>query len=228
MRKLLSKTLRSHLAYFAGCALLLSGGLILSLFLEKGELLLYFSYHRSPNLNMLFMYLTRLGEFYLFVLLAIIFLFYRYRHSFVLLLLGLATLICSGILKTIFKAPRPYEWMLEGGRLDAFQMVEGIYLSGGMTSFPSGHTLAAFSLFTYLACLRRNTIFQLFCLIVAASVGLSRIYLGMHFLEDVLFGGLIGLVLGLLIYLFQEFRLKGRGKWERNLFVREKVISEEV
>jgi undecaprenyl-diphosphatase len=61
-------------------------------------------------------------------------------------------------------------------------------------SFPSGHTITAFavavSLGVYYPMLLPGL---LFC---AASVALSRILLGMHFLSDVVAGGLIGATLG--------------------------------
>src|SRR5712691_4318298 len=59
-------------------------------------------------------------------------------------------------------------------------------------SFPSGHTITAFavaiSLGTYYPALLPGL---LFC---AASVALSRVLLGMHFLSDVVAGGLLGAV----------------------------------
>jgi undecaprenyl-diphosphatase len=61
-------------------------------------------------------------------------------------------------------------------------------------SFPSGHTITAFaaavSLGSYYPALLPGL---LFC---AASVALSRIVLGMHFLSDVVAGGVLGALLG--------------------------------
>lgn len=61
-------------------------------------------------------------------------------------------------------------------------------------SFPSGHTITAFavalSLGSYYPALLPGL---LFC---AASVALSRILLGMHFLSDVVAGGALGAALG--------------------------------
>jgi undecaprenyl-diphosphatase len=61
-------------------------------------------------------------------------------------------------------------------------------------SFPSGHTITAFaiaaSLGSYYPALLPGL---LFC---AASVAVSRILLGMHFLSDVLAGGALGAMLG--------------------------------
>jgi undecaprenyl-diphosphatase len=63
-------------------------------------------------------------------------------------------------------------------------------------SFPSGHTITAFamamSLGVYYPALLPGL---MFC---AASVALSRILLGMHFLSDVVAGGTLGAILGYL------------------------------
>jgi len=60
-------------------------------------------------------------------------------------------------------------------------------------SFPSGHTITAFSVAVSLSMFYPNlAIGLLFC---AVSVALSRILLGMHFLSDVLAGAVIGTAL---------------------------------
>ncbi len=61
-------------------------------------------------------------------------------------------------------------------------------------SFPSGHTITAFSMAISLGLFYPALLpGLLFC---AASVALSRILLGMHFLTDVLAGAAIGTLLG--------------------------------
>jgi undecaprenyl-diphosphatase len=61
-------------------------------------------------------------------------------------------------------------------------------------SFPSGHTITAFSVAISLAVFYPALLTGLlFC---AFSVALSRILLGMHFLSDVLAGAAIGSALG--------------------------------
>ena len=61
-------------------------------------------------------------------------------------------------------------------------------------SFPSGHTITAFAVASSLGVFYPGVLpGLLFC---AASVGLSRIMLGMHFLSDVLAGAVLGTALG--------------------------------
>jgi undecaprenyl-diphosphatase len=61
-------------------------------------------------------------------------------------------------------------------------------------SFPSGHTITAFAMASSLGMFYPSILpGLLFC---AASVALSRILLGMHFLSDVLAGAVLGAALG--------------------------------
>ena len=75
-------------------------------------------------------------------------------------------------------------------------------------SFPSGHTITAFAvsvpLILYYPALLTGL---LFC---AASVALSRVLLGMHFLSDVLAGAVIGTSLGWAAYFLLSSAFGGR------------------
>ncbi|WMW46412.1 phosphatase PAP2 family protein [Bacillus paralicheniformis] len=63
-------------------------------------------------------------------------------------------------------------------------------------SFPSGHTTAAFSVITPLMIF--FPILTLLLIPVGISVGLSRIYLGLHYPSDVLAGTALGISVGTL------------------------------
>jgi undecaprenyl-diphosphatase len=60
-------------------------------------------------------------------------------------------------------------------------------------SFPSGHAQAAFGTATYVALL--YPVLAVPVMVMAALIGLSRIYLGLHFPLDVLVGALFGVFL---------------------------------
>jgi undecaprenyl-diphosphatase len=62
-------------------------------------------------------------------------------------------------------------------------------------SFPSGHTMTAFSIALVMSYFYPGLEGPLYFL--AISIGVSRIVLGMHFLSDVLAGAVIGSALGL-------------------------------
>ncbi|TBL69310.1 phosphatase PAP2 family protein [Paenibacillus thalictri] len=61
-------------------------------------------------------------------------------------------------------------------------------------SFPSGHTTAIFSIVIPFACMYAWLAPEL--LVLAAAVGMSRIYLGLHYPSDCLVGSMIGSAAG--------------------------------
>jgi membrane-associated phospholipid phosphatase len=61
-------------------------------------------------------------------------------------------------------------------------------------SFPSGHTLTAFAAATVVASFHPRLRWPVFAL--AALVGLSRMYLGVHFWLDVTAGAVLGIAVG--------------------------------
>jgi len=69
-------------------------------------------------------------------------------------------------------------------------------------SFPSGHTTAAFTFFTILAVSVRKKWVQILAAFSALLVGISRIYLGQHYLNDVVTGAVLGLLLSSMIIFF--------------------------
>lgn len=62
------------------------------------------------------------------------------------------------------------------------------------TSFPSGHAATAFAAATAVGMLHPRLRIPLFA--AAATVALSRVYLGVHFWSDVLVGSALGVALG--------------------------------
>lgn len=94
-------------------------------------------------------------------------------------------------LKKILSRERPYK-ILE--QLNTF----GINLKD--YSFPSGHTAASFSIATSLAL--NVPRLSIIVFIVAIVVGISRIYLGVHYPTDVAAGIVIGFSIALIIHLF--------------------------
>ncbi|WP_273128880.1 phosphatase PAP2 family protein [Metabacillus sp. HB246100] len=73
-------------------------------------------------------------------------------------------------------------------------------------SFPSGHTTAIFSVIIPFILFMPQL--SVVLLPIAVSIGLSRMYLGLHYPSDVLVGSLLGSSTALLTYLFlHEFLL---------------------
>lgn len=97
-------------------------------------------------------------------------------------------------LKLAFNQPRPYL---------VLEHVNILTSSLDPNSFPSGHTATTVSIVTVLV-LKSKDYFKKYklinCLLIifALTIGISRIYIGMHYPFDVLAGGVIGMVSGVL------------------------------
>ena len=101
--------------------------------------------------------------------------------------------------KMLFHSPRPF-WY--DARVKSYSLETGFGL-------PSGHSQNAASQFGIMAATVRKRGFTIAMLVVIFLVGLSRLYLGMHFLRDVLSGWLLG---GLSVWLYMRFE-KPTGAW---------------
>lgn len=154
-------------------------------------------YH-TPVLDTIFKYTTVLGEaFPVYVGVAVL-IFNRRGGLFILLGQGLTCLITQA-LKFAFAHPRPATYFSQMGE-DLPATVPGVTLRRAMNSFPSGHTSAAFALFTCLALMTTRKWSPLW-ITAAWAVAYSRIYLSQHFLEDILLGSLIGMVSSCAVYM---------------------------
>lgn len=67
-------------------------------------------------------------------------------------------------------------------------------------SMPSGHAVAAFALATVISYLSTHAWVQQLAWCVAVLVALSRLYVGVHWLSDVLVGGAMGVIAVWLIW----------------------------
>ena len=80
---------------------------------------------------------------------------------------------------------------------------------GGKYGFFSAHASNSFSLAVFFGLLYKNKFRYVICisLLYASLISYSRIYLGVHFPLDILFGGIFGITIGLVIFRIYENKL---------------------
>ena len=137
---------------------------------------------RSDVLTPVFRALTLLGytEFFLVLLPLGFWLWDKAAFTRLAILIGFVG-ITNTFLKDLFQDPRPpVEFALDPRVGDSFGL-------------PSGHAQIATAMWLWLAYEIRRTWAWVAAIVIAIGVGASRIYLGVHDMEDVLGGTLLGL-----------------------------------
>lgn len=195
------KTIRENGFYFTllGCFIIL-GGLYLAL-TNKTDAIFFFSENRSPLLDSAFRFITKLGEGPMYFMIGIAALTVRLRYSLAVALTGLTVMAFSFGLKSLFAIDRPAAFFAKQNLTEQLSFVPGVDLHTGATSFPSGHAMSAFALYSLLALLlpsQKRYALPLFLL--ALLIAVSRLYLVQHFWPDVYVGGIIGAGLAMLWY----------------------------
>ncbi len=170
----------------------------------------------TPFLDWLFSALTRFGEEIFFVCVFLIFYWcLSYNHAFKFAFCYVASVMLNGVLKLIVRRPRP--WM-------ASSSIENKLPASGL-SFPSGHSQSISAISTFIVydvfTNKQNSKKVKLCSLIVAiliclTVGFTRIYLGQHYLTDVLAGLLLGALVVLLIK-FIEAKLPDKFKQKINL-----------
>lgn len=148
---------------------------------------------RSPELNKFFQFITDLGDVYAYIIattIAAIFFFFKLRNKwFVFQLVGVLVLsaLANIALKRAFNRARP--------TIEHLVVVKSL-------SYPSGHAMSAMAFYGFLTYLIfqikmptwLRTILTTVFVFLILSIGISRIYLGVHFPSDVAGGFIAGLI----------------------------------
>lgn len=204
------KLISDNYFFFIPYAFLLVIGALILTQINKGDAVIFFNDWRGSIWDDVFKFYSSLGEGLYFGLFLIIIGIYRFKFAVMGLTLYLASGAVSQILKNIFQIPRP-KVFFEGTDLVTYVQDFDIWASN---SFPSGHTTAGFTIFLFIALISRNKIFGFVCLLMAAMVGISRVYLVQHFLIDVFVGSIIGVTITTLIfYVFKSSYKLNNSTW---------------
>ena len=152
-----------------------------------GNILLWIQvYIRNDFLTPIFKFITSLGdEGYVWIAIAIVLLFVK-NYRKVGLMVGaslLGSLVFNNmIVKNIVARPRPY------------RMIETLTIlipEPGEYSFPSGHTSSSFAAGVVLYLMLPKK-YGIPAMVLAFLIGISRLYVGVHYPTDVLGGMVMG------------------------------------
>lgn len=212
--------IKANKLYFSLFLFSFVAGLVLLAMIQQGDIILYFSDHRSPWGDAFFRNFTKMGEEIIYLLAVLILIFYRLRYALMIPLVAVVVTLVSFGLKALFLHPRPSLYFKD--QMDQINLVDNVHLLQGLTSFPSGHTMSGFAIYGILALMlpQKNKWLSALLFLMALLVGISRMYLVQHFLKDVLFGAFLGTLAALLLYYLQSLspikptRLIDRGLWE--------------
>jgi len=144
-----------------------------------------------PGLHGFFVVITQLGNVYLWIMASAVYLLVG-KHKLIAAAFLIALLfggVATEDLKDIFHRSRPI-----GADYNT-------YLADMSYSFPSQHSQTAFFLATLLAGYFGFRRYGVIAYSLAGIVGISRIYLGVHYLTDVVAGAVLGIVMGEMVLL---------------------------
>lgn len=150
------------------------------------NILKFFQSMRTPVLNALFLILTISTEVPVIILFtAITYWCINKKYGQKLLFTLIPNIIINTGIKELVKAPRPIG--LEGIESLRTHTATGY-------SFPSGHTQSATTFWTTLMIIFKKKWLYILGTIIIFGVGISRLYLGVHWPVDVIFGWIFGIV----------------------------------
>jgi membrane-associated phospholipid phosphatase len=150
-----------------------------------------------PTFDSIFLFFTQLGEDYVFT--ALIGITYWCINKEVAII-TFYVLISSGYLHYFLKMALRME------RPPSFYRIIGKEeLSYG---FPSGHTQNVATFWSWAWLKIRKNWFAIISIIIIFFVGLSRIYLGVHYLGDVIGGAIIGILFSIFSFKLSQVKIK--------------------
>lgn len=175
---------------------------------DKALLYLFNKDIKNPVFDFLFPLITRLGEIVVVLPLCIlIFILDKKNGKRTAGLLAAAYLLSRAaalILKVMTQRPRP------------FLVYPDLHVLGTATfsSFPSAHAILVTALAFVLA--KKHPDWQWWLWIAVGLVGVSRMYMGLHYPTDVAAGIIIGLAIGyftvFLEKIYTNLKMEGQGK----------------
>jgi membrane-associated phospholipid phosphatase len=218
MNTRITDVLRQIRIFFVPYLIILITCLVIKLFYTRESIYFSVNARHTEAGDLIFPYITDMGEGYMVVAVTLLMLCFSYRKTILLITSFAVSGILVQIVKHIFRAPRPVVYFEK--ELTSIHFVKGIALLHN-NSFPSGHTVTAFSAAVVLSYVAVNKRLGFIFLLLAISVAYSRMYLSQHFFEDVIAGSILGTISTIIWITWMDGRSFMRSeRWSRGLVKR--------
>ena len=118
--------------------------------------------------------------------------------------------VSVNLFKDVFQRYRPSHNLEIWQQLHFYETKPGEYYRGGLYGFISSHAANFFGMLAFVLPLLGQQLkgLKIAAIVIGCVVGLSRIYLGVHYPSDVVLGAFIGGLIGLVLYRFVYLRIK--------------------
>jgi len=184
--------------------------IILSFYLDN-TLIKGVSLLRNSILDSIFLIITKLGsEIILFAIVTALFLWRDEKRRWILPLwitIGVSAFV-SFLLKVTVQRLRPFQI----GLVSLLPQLQEASYDIWNFSFPSNHSLLAFCVVPILS--EQYPKLKKVWIAAAVLIAFSRIYLGLHFFSDVIAGGAIGYLIGMMIVRLEKEEKIGKNAYE--------------
>jgi len=207
----MKQLVKSNLIFYIGFLVWFTVSLTSLFIISKGDAVIWANQNRTDFLDQLFVAASAIVEVEGLIIFAILSTAISFKRFFMYAFTMLGALLVSSTLKKqVFPnnvRPRKYfENIYE------LNLIDGVNVHSNF-SFPSGHTIAAFALFTFFALTNKNKWIKVISLLMALSVAFSRIYLSQHFLMDTVAGSILGVLLATVIYYYLDLHFLSKKRW---------------